>query len=90
MASYPRKIPAPPSGMTGPLRDWMQAVATHLNGLPTISVFSGTSPNSAVTGVGGNIAVNIGSASTDSRVWVKGGSPDVPSMTGWVALRTLA
>lgn len=90
MASYPRKVPDPPSAVTGEVRDWMRRVADHLNGLPTISVFSGLSPNSAVTGVGGNLAVNIGSASTDSRVWVKGGSPDVPSMTGWVVLRTSA
>jgi len=76
--------------VTGPVRDWMNAVADHLNGLPTISVFSGLSPNSAVTGVAGNLAVNIGSASTDSRLWVKGGSADVPSMTGWSVIRTLA
>lgn len=90
MASFPRKVPDPPSSVTGPLALWMRAVADHLNGLPTLSVFSGLSPNSAVTGVGGNIAVNIGSASTDSRVWVKGGSATVPSKTGWTVLRTLA
>ena len=90
MAIYRTRVPAPPSSVTGALRQWCESVAQRLNSMPTWSAFSAATPNSLVTGAAGDIAVNLGSASTDSRVWLKGGSPDVVSTTGWVVLRTLA
>ena len=76
-----------PSSITGELRGWLSDVATMLNAQPFASVFSGTTPNSVVTGIAGDMAVNVGSASTDSRFWVKGGDPTVPSQLSWVVLR---
>ena len=76
-----------PSSITGELRGWLSDLATMVNNQPFASYFSGTTPNSLVTGVAGDMAVNIGSASTDSRFWVKGGDPVIPSQTSWVVLR---
>ena len=88
---WPRKLPFPPSAVTGPLGAWLFEVWRHLENQPTISLFSSTSPNSAVTGMSGDLAINVGSASTDSRVWVLGGAQrSALTTTGWVVLRTLA
>ena len=81
------RLAQPPSGITGPLATWLGDVFTLLNGMPRSSYFSGTTPNSVVTGIAGDMAINIGSASTDSRFWVKGGDPVIPSQTSWVVLR---
>ena len=89
MADF-RRIISPPSDITGPLGAYLREVARAINDIPQISAFSGVSPNSAVTGTAGHIAINYGSASTDSRAWIKSGSASVPSMTGWVLLRTQA
>ncbi len=80
-------IPTPPSDLTGPLGEYLLVLWRTLNGMPNISAFSGTSPNSAVTGLPGDLAVNIGSASTDSRLFVMGGSSRAPSITGWKTVR---
>ena len=90
MAIYRRRIPDPPSSMTGPLAAWMQGLATYLNGQPVVSLFSGVTPNSVLTGMPGDLALNVGSASTDSRFWLKGGAGNTVSKTGWVVLRTMA
>lgn len=82
------RLRQPPSSLTGELGDWLREVYTLLNQSPQMSYFSGTTPNSRVTGVAGDLAVNIGSASTDTRAWVKGGSATVPDQSGWVTLRT--
>lgn len=79
-----------PSSVTGELGDFLNDVRTRLNAMPIFSYFSGLTPNSTLTGRRGNFAINIGSASTDSCVWVKGGSALTTSTTGWVALRTLS
>lgn len=76
-------VPLPPSGVTGDLYNWCTAVAKYLNDQPKLSLFSGTTPNSNLTGLAGDIAFNIGSASTDTRLWVKAGSPVAPSKTSW-------
>lgn len=81
------QLSPPPSSITGPLGTWLQDLWTLVNGQPTISYFSGTSPNSSVTGVAGNLAVNIGSASTTSRLWLKGGDPAIPDQVNWVVVR---
>lgn len=82
------RIDNPPSSLTGPLGNYLSELARIINSTPNLSWFSGASPNSALTGVVGDIAVNLGSASTSSRLWVKSGSAaDAPSMTGWVIVR---
>lgn len=81
-------VPLPPSSLTGELGDYLSKVARYINSQPTFSFFSGTTPNSNITGLAGDLAVNVGSASTDTRLWVKGGSPASPTKTGWVTIRT--
>lgn len=82
-------IPLPPSGVTGPLGDYLHLLWRTLTAMPNISAFSGPSPNSAVTGLPGDLAVNMGSASTASRLWVMAGGAREPSLTGWSAVRIL-
>lgn len=83
-------LPPPPSDVTGPLGAYLEILWHTLQGLPNASYFSGATPNGVVLGVPGDLAMNIGSASTDSRLWVHGGGLRQPSTTGWVVLRTLA
>lgn len=82
------RLPPPPSSVTGPLGEWCLQVWQVVNATPKLSYFSGTSPNSSVTGFVGDFAVNINSSSTDTRVWSLGGSGDTLRQTGWVMLRT--
>lgn len=82
-------LPQPPSSLTGPLGEYLQVLWRAFNKIPNVSAFSGTTPNSTVSGYPGDIAVNIGSASTTSRVWIKGGDARQPSTTGWAAMRVL-
>jgi hypothetical protein len=70
----PLRIPPVPSGLTGPLAEWCRTAARQLNAEAYISTFSAANPNtSGLTGIPGNLAVNIGSASTTSRLWILGG-----------------
>ena len=84
------RLAPPPSSVTGPLGTWLGELFTTFNNLPRSSYFSGTTPNSVVTGVAGDTAVNIGSASTSSRLWVKGGDPVIPDQLNWVIVRVAA
>ena len=85
------RLPAPPSAVTGELGNWLRNLWGAVNALPRVSYFSGVSPNtSAITGMPGDLAINLGSASTDTRVWIMGGSMTTMKTSGWVALRTLA
>ncbi len=85
-----RRIGNPPTVDNSPeLNRWLQDVANVLNTLPRMSIFSGASPNSMMSGLPGDIAVNIGSASTTSRIWVKGGTGVIPTYTGWAVVRVL-
>lgn len=91
MTIFRDRVPQPPSSFSGGLKTWAQAVTDALNGLPTFSLFSGTDPGSSqVSGMPGHIAINYGSASTQSRVWVHGGAGNSYTTTEWVVLRTLA
>lgn len=81
------KLPLPPSSVTGPIGDYLHILWQTLANVPNISYFSGTSPNSALTGVAGDLAVNVGSASTSSRLWVKGGSVTAPDKVNWSVVR---
>lgn len=89
MPVFRRKLNDPPSVISGPLRVWLQGVVDHINNTPTLSYFSGTSPIlSAVTGMAGDLAFNVGSASTSTRLWQNTGSS--ANTINWVAIRTLA
>lgn len=82
------RLPPVPSTVTGDLGTWLRLVAQQLNSEAYVSKFSGTNPNtSAVTGIPGNLVVNIRSASDNSRLWVMGGSgPSTSTTTGWKQL----
>ena len=86
MADF-RRIASPPSDLTGPLGLYLREVARAINDIPQVSAFSATTPNSLVTGYPGDLAINLASASTDTRLWIKGGSSRQPSRTGWMTLR---
>ncbi len=87
---FSRRIGNPPIVQDNPeLNRFLQDVANVLNTLPRISIFSGASPNSMMSGLPGDIAVNIGSASTTSRIWVHGSNNTVPNFTGWAVVRVL-
>ena len=62
----------------------MNQVAKQLNGEPTLSIFSGTTPESIVTGIPGNLAVNVGVSDVD-RLWVMSGTTARQKKTGWEA-----
>ena len=62
----------------------MNQVARQLNGEPTLSIFSGTTPESIHTGIPGNIAVNVGVSDVD-RLWVMSGTTARQKRTGWGA-----
>jgi hypothetical protein len=78
------RLRLPPSQITGELGSYLQDVWKALNAIPSMSMFSGVNPTSSnVTGVAGNIAVNVGSASNTSRLWVKFGSASIPDKASW-------
>lgn len=72
----------PPSSITGELRNWLQDLVREINAIPTMSYFSGPFP-STVTGVRGDLAVNTGSASNTSILFVHYGSRTIPDRTSW-------
>lgn len=80
-------LPLPPSGLTGPLAEYLHEIWRVVTKMPNISAFSGASPNSVVSGVPGDLAISVAAASNDSRLFVKGGSVRQPSTTGWVTVR---
>ncbi len=78
-----------PSSITGDLFFYLTEMAKAVNGVPQVSYFSAATPNSQVTGLTGDLAINLVSGSTDSRVWVLGGNNlSVLTTLGWVVLRT--
>ena len=85
------RLPAPPSGVTGELGVWLRNLWTVVNGMPQVSYFSASTPNSVVTGMAGDLAINlagnVASNSTLTRVWQMGGVPQVVKNTDWVVLR---
>lgn len=83
MADF-RRIPSPPSGITGELGVWLRDVARAINDIPQLSGFSGSTPNGVVSGYPGDLLVNLTSATSDLRLYQKGGSTRVPNKTGWV------
>jgi ABC-type cobalamin transport system ATPase subunit len=83
MAERQRVPSFAPSALTGPIREYLEQMASAINAMPVFSVFSGTNPNSNVTGLAGDIAVNVSPASNTSRLWVKLGGGLVPDKVSW-------
>ena len=81
-----------PSGFTGAQAQWLQELATALTRVPVFSTFSGTTPESVITGLAGDFALNLFSATTATMIFYKGGSPLVPSKVSWykVSLSTVS
>jgi hypothetical protein len=80
------RLGLPPSGITGELGGWLNQVWRAVNQIPTASYFSGANPNtSGFTGGPGDLLVNVGSASTNSRLWIMGGAS--VSTNSWVVVR---
>jgi hypothetical protein len=82
------RIPPIPSSITGPVRAYLEQVRAQLNAEAYISKFSGANPNtSGYTGVPGNLLVNVGSASTSSRLWILEGSVQSLDTNAWRIVR---
>ncbi len=88
------RFAAPPSNVTGPLGDYLQELWRYVSSQPQISIqsFGATStPNSLVSGFPGDMCVNIGSASTNSRLWLLGGTVrSAITNKGWNIVRIAA
>lgn len=81
-----QKLPFPPSSITGELGDYLLQMWRMFNDTPNASYFSGTNPNtSGVTGLPGDLLVNVGSASTNTRMWIAGGTS--LSTNSWFPVR---
>jgi hypothetical protein len=81
------RIGLPPSDVTGPLGAWLRDVYRALNQIPNASYISVDNPNtSGFTGYPGDLAVNVVSGSTVSRIWVMGGAS--VSTNSWAVVRT--
>lgn len=81
----PPRIPFVPSSITGEIARYLTEVARRLNAEPILSIFSGSSPESVVTGIPGNVTVNIGVSDVD-RVFVMSGTTARQKKTGWTAI----
>ena len=82
------RIPPVPSGITGVIRTYLEQIARQLNGEAYISKFSAANPNtSGFTGIPGDLAVNVGSASSASRLWIMEGSTASIDTNGWRIVR---
>lgn len=81
----------PPSSISGALGEYLRDIATYINSVPSISRVSlalGESPNSRYTGSAGDFLVDVGSASTQSRLWLMGGAANsARTMLGWSLVR---
>ena len=82
MANTKLKLGLPPSSVTGESGTWQYGVWRVLNDQPTMSRFSAPSPNSTVTGVAGDLAINV-APSASTRLWIKYGSNTIPSQSNW-------
>jgi hypothetical protein len=82
------RLPPVPSSITGEVARYLGQIVRQLNGEGYISLFSGANPNtSGFTGLPGQLLMNIGSASTNTRIWGMGGSVASIDTNNWFALR---
>lgn len=89
MTNFQRRVEYPPPTGNQALDQWLQGIATAFNNMPRFSWFSGTTPNSILTGTPGDIAINLASGSTVTRAWIMGGNPtSIVTRFGWVTLQT--
>lgn len=88
-----RKLVPPPSTITGELGVWLRDLHRVIESTPNVSLVSlaaGDTPNSRVSGVPGDLAVNVSpSASTSSRLWTLGGSGSALTTGGWALVRVV-
>lgn len=77
----------PPTGNQA-LDLWLRNFAISHNNQPRVSWFSGTTPNSVLTGTVGDLAINLASGSTVTRAWIMAGAPSYVTNKGWVTLAT--
>lgn len=75
-------FPKPPSSISAELASYLYAIKARLDSIPTVSYFSGNFP-STLTGLAGDLAINVGSASNVSRVFIHYGSASIPDRTSW-------
>ena len=75
------RVTLPPEVKDPALRRWLLSVADAINGLPAMSTFSYTTPESNVTAQYGTLGVNY--ASGVSVLW---GKQVGSSNTGWTAI----
>ena len=88
MPSPQLRLPPVPSTITGEIGQYLTLLVNRLNNEGFISLFSGANPNtSGFTGIPGNLLINIGSASTFTRLWVKGGAEASSSTISWSMVR---
>jgi len=80
---FQRRITMPPPTGNQALDEWLRNFAISHNNEPRMSWFSGTTPNSNITGTAGDIVVNLASGSTVSRFWIMTGAPSYITNLGW-------
>ena len=87
----PWNLPDPPSGITGPTRDYLLTLKNAINQIPVFSWASLATPESVWTGHAGDFFVNLGSASTNSRLFFKVApvAVNTASKISWITLRIL-
>lgn len=89
------KLRAPPS-LSGDTRfyaqemqslsEWNRQLWDALQGLPTLSKFSGIHPNlSRITGVQGDMLVNVTSRNTNGLAWIMSATGSASTTSGWQA-----
>ena len=83
MANFYRRIDSPPATGNQHFDQWMKSFAAQWNSHPRMSWFSGTTPNSTLTGTPGDIAINLASGSTQTRMWIKAGDTSLVTTLGW-------
>lgn len=86
----PWNLREPPSDVTGPIRHWLMEVRAAINRTPVFSYGSLATPEGSEFANLADFYVNLGSASTLSRLFFKSGPENTVSNTSWVTVRILA
>ena len=83
MAIFIRKVRQPPPTGNQEFDNWVRDFAAQWNSHPRMSWFSGLTPNSTLTGTPGDIAINLASGSTATRMWLMTGDASLVTTLGW-------